>query len=105
MDITVGDVCQDSLLTEHANTEYVAENGIADMEYLEDFYDEIWIPDELHGVHFKNVITKRNEWFVNNSDLLVAYVLRDKGGAATCFKMAKKQEISVVNIAENKNTY
>jgi len=78
---------------------------VADMEYLEDFYDEIWILDELHGVHFKNVITKRNEWFVNNSDLLVAYVLRDKGGAATCFKMAKKQEISVVNIAENKNTY
>lgn len=78
---------------------------VADMEYLEDFYDEIWIPDELHGVHFKNAITKRNEWFVNNSNLLIAYVLRDKGGAATCLKMAEKQKILTVNIADNKDIY
>ena len=75
---------------------------VADMEYLEDFYDEIWIPDELHGVHFKNAITKRNEWFVNNSELLVAYVLRDKGGAATCLQNAIKSKIATVNIAEQK---
>ena len=78
---------------------------VADMEYLEDFYDEIWIPDELHSVHFKNAITKRNEWFVNNSNLLIAYVLRDKGGAATCLKMAEKQKIPTVNIADNKDAY
>ena len=75
---------------------------IADMEYLEDFYDEIWIPDELHGVHFKNAITKRNKWFVNNSDLLVAYVLRDKSGAANCLKFASKLEIKTINIADKK---
>ena len=75
---------------------------VADMEYLEDFYDEIWLPDELYGVHFKNAITKRNEWFVNNSDLLIAYVLRDKGGAATCLQNAIKSKIATVNIAEQK---
>lgn len=37
---------------------------VAEMECLEDFYNEIWIPDEFHGVHFKMAITKRNEWFV-----------------------------------------
>lgn len=72
---------------------------VADMEYLEDFYDEIWIPDELHGVYFKNAITKRNEWFVNNSDLLVAYVLRDKGGANACLEKAEEKGISIKNIA------
>ena len=72
------------------------------MEYLEDFYDEIWLSDELHSVHFKNAITKRNEWFVNNSDLLIAYVLRDKGGSATCLKMAEKQEVFTINIADKK---
>ena len=75
------------------------------MEYLEDFYDEICIPDELHGVHFKNAITKRNEWFVNNSDLLIAYVLRDTGGATTCLKMAEKQKNLITNIADNKGIY
>ena len=75
---------------------------VADMEYLEDFYDEIWIPDELHGMHFKNAISKRNEWFVNNSDLLIAYVLRDNGGAATCLKKAKQSNIDVFNIADAK---
>ncbi len=73
---------------------------VADMEYLEDFYDEIWMPDELHGVHFKNAITKRNEWFVNNSDLLIAYVLNDKGGAVNCLKYAIKSTIKILNIAK-----
>lgn len=78
---------------------------VADMEYLEDFYDEIWLPDELHGIHFKNAITKRNEWFVNKSDLLIAYVLQENGGAAKCLEMAKKQKILTVNIADNKDIY
>ena len=75
---------------------------VADMEYLEDFYDEIWIPDELHGIHFKNALSKRNEWFVNNSDLLIAYVLRDNGGAATCLKKATQSNLAVFNIASAK---
>ena len=46
--------------------------SVADMEMLEQFYDEIWLPEELYKVHYKSAITKRNEWFVKNSDLLVA---------------------------------
>ena len=75
---------------------------VADIEFLEDFYDEIWIPDELHSVHFKNAISKRNAWFVKNSDLLIAYVLRDKGGAANCLKFASKTEIKTINLADKK---
>ena len=71
---------------------------VADMEYLEDFYDEIWIPNELHGVHFKNAITKRNEWGVDHADLLISYVLRDKGGAANCIRYAEKKGISIKNL-------
>lgn len=73
---------------------------VADMAFLEDFYDEIWIPDELHGMHFKNAITKRNEWFVDNSDLLVAYVSKDTGGAETCLRYAEKRQVRVMNIAK-----
>lgn len=43
---------------------------------------------ELHKVHYKSAITKRNEWLVDNSDMLIAYVTRDYGGAAQCLKKA-----------------
>ena len=97
--------CQKRFGKENNSLILVLPYTVADVEFLEDFYDEIWIPDELHSVHFKNAITKRNEWFVNHSDLLIAYVLRDKGGAATCLKMAEKQKSLSINIADKKTAY
>ena len=73
--------------------------AIADMDLLEQFYDEIWLPEELYGVHHKAAITKRNEWFVEHSDLLVAYVERETGGAASCLQKAKKANLQIKNIA------
>lgn len=71
---------------------------IADLEYMEKYYDEIWYPDELHGVHYKSAITKRNEWFVEHSDLLVAYVTKDHGGAYECMKKAQQKGVPVAQI-------
>ena len=96
--------CQKRLGKENNSLILVLPYTVADMEFLEDFYDEIWIPDELHGVHFKNAITKRNEWFVKNSDMLIAYVLRTEGGAATCLKRASSMGISIQNITKKKYT-
>lgn len=72
---------------------------VANMDCLEQFHDEIWYPDELYGIHHKAAITKRNEWFVEHSDLLVAYVEGDKGGAAICLKKAEKKRIEIKIIA------
>ena len=46
-------------------------------------------------------IVKRNEWLVNNSDFLIAYVKHDLGsGAYKTLKYAqKKKHIKVINIA------
>lgn len=71
---------------------------VADMEYFEDYYDSISIPEEAGNAHPKGAITKRNQWLVDNSDLLIAYVRRETGGAATCLKMAEKAEIEIVRI-------
>lgn len=70
----------------------------ADMEAYENYYDEIVYPPELRGVHYKAAITKRNEWFINNSDLFVAYVIKDKGGAADCLNKAIKRGIDVQRV-------
>lgn len=68
---------------------------IADLEYMEKYYDEIWYPDELQGVHYKSAITKRNEWFVDHSDMLIAYATKDQGGAYECMKKAQQKGIKV----------
>lgn len=71
---------------------------IANIEDYENFYDEVIFPRELYKVHFKSAITKRNEWFIENSDLLVAYVVRNTGGAAQCLKKALQRGIAIKRI-------
>jgi len=65
---------------------------------MEKYYDEVWYPSELYDVHYKLAITKRNEWFVKNSDLPVAYVEREQGGAYKCLKLAEKEKIEIIRI-------
>ena len=65
--------------------------------YYENFYDELCYPIKAHP---KAAITKRNQWLVDNVDLLIAYVENGrKGGSYTMLKYAEKQEIEIINIA------
>lgn len=66
---------------------------IANLEDMEKYYDEVMYPVELYKVHYKAAITKRNEWMVGHSDLLIAYVIREEGGAYTCFRMAEEKGV------------
>lgn len=68
---------------------------VTEMEAYENYYDEVEYPRELYKVHYKPAITKRNEWLVDNSDMLVAYVTRDYGGAAQCLKKAEAGGIEI----------
>ena len=63
-------------------------------------YDNIIVPFELAGVHYKSVITKRNRWLVDNSDWLIAFVYRDFGGAYTTLRYAEKKGLQIVNLAK-----
>mgnify|MGYP001428318938 CR=1 FL=1 len=71
---------------------------IANLEDMEKYYDEVMYPVELYKVHYKAAITKRNEWFVANSDLLIAYVVRDIGGAYDCLIKAEKSGARIQRI-------
>ena len=71
--------------------------------YYKNFYDEVWLP--LEGrIHFKAAITKRNEWLIDNSELLIAYVEKQYGGAYNTLKYAEKNGVQIINVA-NENTY
>ncbi|MBR6681192.1 MAG: DUF1273 domain-containing protein, partial [Clostridia bacterium] len=68
-------------------------------EYYEQYYDEIYMP--IEKVHYKAAITKRNEWLVDNSDLLVAYVNKDFGGAHNTLRYSEKIGVPIINVAKN----
>ena len=70
---------------------------VKDTEYYEKFYDEIVLPVPPK-THFKRAITRRNEWMVENSDLVVAYVERKSGGAYSAFAYAEKLKISMIKL-------
>ena len=71
---------------------------VKDEEYYEKYYDELCFPLD-NKTHFKAAITKRNEWMVENSDLLIAYVERETGGAYKMMKYAERKSVEIVNIA------
>ena len=75
-----------------------------DEEYYESFYDEIYMPLDSK-IHFKSAIKKRNEWMIDKSELLIAYVENETGGAYKTIKYAAQKGIAIINIAgKNFNT-
>ncbi len=73
-------------------------------EYYEQFFDDVVIPIELAGVHYKSAITKRNRWMVEQSSCIIAYVYRDFGGAFTTLQYAKKKGLQIINIASKETS-
>jgi hypothetical protein len=68
--------------------------------WYEALYDEILIPAELEVVHPKAAIGLRNRWIVDRSDIVIAALNRDFGGAAEAVRYAEKRGKEVVRIAE-----
>ena len=68
-------------------------------DYYETCYDEICIPSVLADVYYKQAITRRNEWLVDHSDVMIAYVVRS-GGAQKTVQYAEKKGLTIWNVAE-----
>jgi len=54
----------------------------------------------LENVPPKFAILKRNEWIIKNSDVIIAYVNHDWGGAYKSLQMAKRQKKKIINIGD-----
>ena len=66
--------------------------------YFEHYYDNIIYP-LTPKTHYKNAILKRNEWLVEHSDLLIAYVEPNRvGGAQTTLQYALKTNTPTINL-------
>lgn len=73
---------------------------VKDMEYYEKYYDEMIIPESIGKAHYKNAISLRNRWMVDQADLVIVNVERQSGGAYTAMRYAEKQNKEVINLNE-----
>lgn len=80
---------------------YLTQELNENKSYYETSYDDIIVPIELAGVHYKSAITKRNRWMVEKSNYLIAFVYRDFGGAFTTLRYAEKKGLQIINLAES----
>ena len=65
----------------------------------EGLYDaSIYPPIENTPLRF--AISKRNEWMVQNSDLLIAYVNHSYGGAYNTLRAAKRKGKRIINLCD-----
>lgn len=67
-------------------------------DYYEIMYDDVVIPDELAGCHYKSAITKRNRWMIEKCDFVIDCTYRDFGGAVDAIKYAKRANKTVIDI-------
>lgn len=70
------------------------------IEYYENYYDDIIIPESVEKVYYKKAITERNKWMVENCDQIIFCIERESGGAYNAFKYAEKLGKSIINLAK-----
>ena len=77
---------------------YLTERLNLDKAFYEAQYDEILIPAELDGVHPKAAIGQRNRWMVDRSDIVIAALHRDFGGAADAVRYAESAKKEIIRM-------
>ena len=77
---------------------YMKQSINTEGEWLLGQFDDIIIPEELLGVHYKAAIEKRNRWMIDRSQYLIAYVRRSFGGAVKAQAYAKRRGKTIIPI-------
>ena len=79
-------------------TPYLDDN-YSKLETAKLYYDGIIYPP-LENVPRRFCISKRNEWMVDEADLVIAFVKYSWGGAAKTLEYAKRKKVDFFNLAE-----
>lgn len=65
--------------------------------YSVDLYDYTLYPP-IENTPMRFAISKRNEWMVKNSDVLIAYIENSFGGAVKMLNIAKKNNKTIIQL-------
>ena len=68
------------------------------LEFAKNYYDDVIFPP-IESVPRKFAILKRNEWMVEEADLVIVYVKYSWGGAAKTLEYAKRRKKEIINLA------
>lgn len=71
------------------------------LTYIKDLYDDIFVCDASDGAHYKAMIGKRNRWMIEKSDIIIAYVRHENGGAYTTLRYAVNQNLRIIQVGLN----
>ena len=89
-----------ALAVHNAKNDCAAIRSFLIIPYMEREYDnclyDASVYPPLENVPRKFAILKRNEWMIDQSDVVVAYVTHDWGGAATALKYARRKKKRIV---------
>lgn len=66
--------------------------------YYTAMYDDVIIPAEIVGIHYKAAIKERNRWMIQRSDIVLIYIVRDYGGAYEAEKYSVKSKKNIIYI-------
>lgn len=77
-------------VTPYENVSYLVSKNIKD-------YDDSIYPD-IDSTPKKYAIVDRNKWMMRNSDLVIAYIEHNSGGAYKSFEYAKKLGKRTINL-------
>jgi uncharacterized phage-like protein YoqJ len=80
-------------------TPYITASCKEKLDTLKNYYDEVIYPP-LENVPLKFAISRRNEWMVENSDIIIAYVKVSFGGAAKTLTYAKRKHKQIIHISD-----
>ena len=78
-------------------TPYLDKN-YSKLEFAKNHYDDVIFPP-LESVPRKFAILKRNEWMVEEADLVIAHVMYSWGGAVKTLEYAKRKKKTIINLA------
>ena len=78
-------------------TPYLDKN-YSKLEFAKYHYDDVIFPP-LESVPRKFAIIKRNEWMVEEADLVIAYIMYSWGGATKTLEYAKRKKKTITNLA------
>ena len=67
-------------------------------DYYASMYDDVIVPDDIAGVHYKAAIKARNRWIIDHSDRVLIYTIREYGGAYDAKKYAEKTGKQMIRI-------
>lgn len=86
-----------SLKASHPNIRLILVIPYLNREYDSIAYDELLYPP-LENVLPRYAISKRNEWMVEEAQIVVSYVTHDWGGASKTLAFAKRKKKEIISV-------